>query len=310
MKRYATIIIFAASAAATWAQGRILPITEMPVSAEVLAAGNALHAATSTYIYADPGSVFNSESRWHAAYSAAILPSDDATHTFHVLSGAARFGRNAVFVGARYHDMGTMKTFIDNDMNETQQSSMSLRAYTADAGYARLLTKNIAAWATAGFASEKTSTTINAFRMAIGTDYSGRTTLAGKQLDYSAGLSASNLGRYSYSGKSGMLSPRIGIGGHAVWQTAPGQALALTVDGGMFMKTDDVKQSTELSAGIAYTAFNNYTLRLGGHTGDKDDYAAAGFSVAVKWFTIHATAKIPLRKDLDAAYMAGLAFNL
>ena len=140
--------------------------------------------------------------------------------------------------------------------------------------------------------------------------YLGHFELAGKPLSYSAGLSASNLGRYSYTGKSGMLSPRVGIGGNAVWQTAEGQSLALTVDGGMYMKTDDTKQSAELSGGIAYTAFSNYTLRIGGHTGDKDDYAAAGFSIAMKWITLHATAKIPLRNNLDAVYMAGLAVNL
>ena len=309
-KHAITLILLAASAVSASAQGRILPVTEMPVSAETLAAGNAMHSSTDTYIYADPALAFDSESRWHAVYSAALLPSNDGTHSLHTLSAAARFGSNAVFVGARYHDMGTMKTFVDNDMNETQHGSMSLSAYTVDAGYARLLTPNIAAWATAGLASEKTSATIFAVRMALGADYSGIASLAGKPLSYSAGLSASNLGRYSYTGKSGMLSPRVGIGGHAVWQTAEGQSLALTVDGGMYMKTDDTKQSAELSGGIAYTAFSNYTLRIGGHTGDKDDYAAAGFSIAMKWITLHATAKIPLRNNLDAVYMAGLAVNL
>lgn len=310
MKQYAIAIILSATAALAAAQGRILPITEMPSSPETLAAGNAAHAPSESFLYSTPGAVFHSPNRWHAAYSAALLPANDGTHSMHTLAAATRLGHNAFFLGGRYHAMGALHTFVDNNMNETSHDKLPLYAYTVDGGYARMFSPHLSAWATAGFASEHTATTINAFRAGIGADYAGQTALGRGQLNYKAGLSATNLGGYSYTGHSGMLSPRIGVGGHTAWLMAPGQTLALTIDGGLYMKTDDSKQSTELSGGFAYTAFSRYTLRVGGHTGDHDDYAAAGLSVALKGFTINAATTIPLHKDMDAIYMAGLTFEL
>lgn len=293
------------------AQSRMLPIIELPASAEALSMGGVYTGDQQTaWIYTNPTAVFNHAQTWTADYHLGFLPQNNGTSHLHTFHAAHRLGNHAVLVGSRYEDMGTLNTFVDDDMQEVSKEKMRLSSYRFDAGYTFRISRKWAVYTTVGYASERTLTTISGWMINLGINHVDSFTLSRLPLRYNLTLNGLQLGRYAYSGHHGWLSSRIGLGGNISMNIAPKQQLSVFLDAGTFLPSNGIKASTELSGGIAYTFLQMVSVRIGGHTGDKDDFLSCGFSVRYGTLSLHTGMSVPLHKEMHKTYMAGLQWDI
>lgn len=294
------------------AQSRILPVTESPSSPKSLSLGNSkMGNIDNAFIYNNPTALFYSTSK-AVDYSLGIIPSEsENTYLLHTLTTAYRNGKSAFFVGGRYLSMGSFDNWLNNDMEENSTlGKISFYSYTIDLGYAYKLNEAFSFYSTVGYVKEKTVASIWAYRVDLGSYYNGNGNLFNKDVTYSVGISAGNLGKYSYKSKTDFLSPNVRLGGSIMIPTASNQTIETFLDGGVFLPVADNKSTSFISIGFDYSFFKKYSLRIGGHSGDNDDFFSAGFGVKYKIFDFSFGSKIALRKDLENMYMLGLKVGI
>lgn len=307
MKRTLTTILLAVSIGSAAAQSRILPLGDMAASAASLASGGSRYADGDAAVYTRPSAAFGQDGSFGAGYSAAIIPSDGYTQTLHTLTAAWHGGRHAVVLGGRYWLQGKQDIFVDDNMGETADRSLTMRSYALDAGYAFAVSRSVHAYATVGYVAEKTLSTVGGVRATVGADYTCGGRLFGLEAKYVAGASVSNLGRYSGGGNSGSLSPRIGLGGSVELVPGSRQAISVNADAGMYLASGSAKSAAELAAGVGYTFLDCYTLRVGTHVGDHDNALTAGAEARIGPVSVSGGVRIAAASDVSNIYMVGLA---
>ena len=312
MRKQILTVILSGIAMCTLAQGRIIPLTDLPASASVLATANSRAGnQSSAYIYTNPAAMFGRDTKTEADYSFALQPvRKGPDYTVHTLTAAQRLGKNALFVGARYMNMGTLKTFVDENMQETERSPLALSSYTIDAGYARRLAARLAAYATIGYATQHTLTHISAWHAGIGIALTDSLHLGNRPLTYNLNAAATNLGRYAYGDNNGSLSPRLSLGGSTTLQLSPRQQLSLYIDAAQYLAAENEKPTTEISTALAYRFCRNYQLSTGTHFGDTDNFIATGLSTTFGMFTLNAAIKWPIQTGTNRLYMAELQIDI
>lgn len=312
MRVYIILILIASIALKAEAQSRILHVMESPSSPKSLSLGNTKMGRTDdAYIYNNPSALFATNSKT-ADYSLGIIPSEDNnTYTLHTLTAGYGNNKSAFLAGGRFLSMGTFDDWLDNNMTEdVSRKKVSFYSYTIDLGYAYKFSNKVSAYSTIGYTREETISSIWAYRVDVGSNYNGNCTLLNRNIEYSVGISAGNLGKYFYKGKSDFLSPNIKLGGSVHIPTASEQILAVFIDGGAFLPVSDNKSSSSLSVGADYSFLKKYAIRFGGHTGDNDDFLSAGFGIKYQIFDLSFGSKIALRKDLNNMYMLGLKVEI
>ncbi|MBO5627237.1 MAG: hypothetical protein J5953_15815 [Prevotella sp.] len=304
------VLGLAVSCLAAFGQGRILPITETTTSALSLATGGThLGSQTASLLYTNP-TVALDLNRFEADYSLTYMPTDGENILLHAPSVAVRTGKGAVLLGMRYMAMGTLNLVVDQQMQEITDKTIHMKSYTFDAGYAHPITRHLSAFATVGYATEKTAANVHGFYGSLGANYSDSTYLGKKKLDYTAGLSVSNLGGYSYDDEQGRLSPRVAVGGSMRLATARSQYLHLYAEAAHFFKSGKADGCSECVAGLGYTLFENYTLLAGGHSGDGNPAVTAGFMARFNSIVISIATRFGIQKDQNNSYMASVMLQL
>lgn len=294
------------------AQSRILPILESPTSPKSLSMGSSkMGNVDNAFVYNNPTALFYSVSKT-ADYSLGIIPSEgENTYLLHTLTTAYRNRKSAFFAGGRYLSMDSFDNWLNSDMQEdVARGKMNFYSYTIDLGYAYKLNESFSLYFTIGYIKEKTVASIRAYRVDVGSYYNGNSNLFNKDVFYSVGISVGNLGKYSYNDKADFLSPSFRLGGSILIQTASDQTLETFLNGGIFLPVADNKSASFISIGFDYSFFKKYSLRIGGHSGDNDDFFSAGFGIKYKIFDFSFGTKIALRKDLENIYMLGLKVGI
>lgn len=306
----ATLLFTALSAETLHAQGRPMPLAELPAAAEVLATGNTVRGAVhGSYIYTNPASVFASGTTRGIDARFGFLSLNHRTQTLQTVTADWRVGKNAFFFGTRYWDMGSVDTFVGLNMQQTAHKKVTLDALRVDGGYARQLSDRLAFFAVTGYASERGVTTQTAWQNSLGIQYTDSATVASLPLHYTASAAAQNVGFVHYRHTTKMLSPRLSAGGSMALTLSTAHAITLYADAGYYPKVDAVKASTDIGAGIRYTLLQRYSLAAGHHAGDNDNYWTAGASAAVGRFTIDAAAQFPHSQEQGKLYLVGVRFN-
>ncbi len=296
----------------TKAQSRILPVLETPSSPQSLSLGGVrMGDINQAYLYNNPTFLFHNASK-SVDYSLGFIPSEGRqTYLFHTFTTAYRYKKSAFFLGGRYLTMGSLDDWFNNDYEKNSSlGKIDFYSYSLDVGYAYKPNQSFSFYSTAGYAEEKTVSSIRAYRMDFGASYEGTGKLFRAEMPYSIGLSVANLGKYSYKDQSDFLAPNVRLGGSVSIVTVTRQTMQVFVDGGAFLPVGENDFSSFFSGGVDYCFLNTYSLRIGGHTGDKDDFLSAGFGVKYRAFNVSLGAKIPLRKDLNSMYMLGLKMDI
>ncbi|MBR6286389.1 MAG: hypothetical protein IKR18_05270 [Bacteroidaceae bacterium] len=301
-KRLYTQLLLTALPLLALAQGRILPVDDLPGSAASCAHGG------SSFVLSEAGNIYSgiftssliADGTTEAGYSLGLIDGKSYSMSFHTITAAHRSGNNVVMAGARYFAQGKIDRMVDIDMKPVE-GSIRLYSYTADVGYAHVF-NSLTLSATIGVASEKTTSQLNAYRASIGATYSGKIS----SIDYLIGAGVRDAGMYSVAGKSKALAPLLHAGGAVVLPLSANHQFGLNVDGGVYVESDNSKTSPTLSGGLDYTFMRNYTLRVGGHTGDDDNYMGTGLSVRLGRCVVDAAAKIAFEEGLSNCYMFGI----
>lgn len=310
MKIYILSFLMLSVAINAEAQSRVLSILESPTSPKSLSMGNSrMGNMDNAFVYNNPTALFNSTSK-NADYSLGFIPTDDDTYLFHTLTAGYKTGKSGLMVGARYLSMGAFDNWLDADMEDKPLGKIHFYSYTIDLGYAYKLNEAFSFYSTAGYAEEKTISCIRAYRFELGSYYNGNNMLFNKNIDYSIGFSAANLGKYIYHGNSDFLAPNIRLGGSALMPTVANQSIELFLESGVFLPVSDNKFTSSFSAGIDYSFYEKYSFRVGGHCGDQDDFLSAGFGIKYSIFDFSFGSKIALRNDLNDMYMVGLKVKI
>jgi len=318
MKRIFTLLYIYTAAICANAQGRILPITDICGSPEAMALGSSRTVHTSSaFIFTNPLAAFDAESnnemgenstfnepnstfnirnsKFDLAYSLGFIDLSDSFRPVHSLSASYAKGRHSVMAGARFYDMGSIKTFVNDDMQETPRDAVSCKSYLLEAGYAYRFTRNIAAFATIGYAKENALTDVSAYRASIGAEYANLIRMGSRNAAYNITLAAANIGRYSYAESDGNLSPSLTLGGSLLMPIASQQSLRINAEGTMFMQSGDSPSTTQASLGITYR-LQRLAFMVGGHTGDGLNCASAGIAYHFNHATISAACQLPFHQ--------------
>lgn len=310
MKIYILLFIILFTAIGAKAQSRILPVLESPTSPKSLSLGNSkMGNMDISFIYNNPTAIFSS-APINADYSLGFIPSDEYTYKFHTLSGGYRRGKSGFMIGGRYLSMGAYDSWLNDNMETEPLGKIRFYSYTIDLGYAYKLDDTFSFYSTMGYAEEKTISSIRAYRLDVGINYNRNNTLFGKNIDYSVGLSVANLGRYTYHNNSDYMAPDIRLGGSVLMPTAANQNIELFIEGNAFLPVSDNKFSSSFACGVDYSFYRKYSLRVGGHCGEQDDFFSAGFGIKYSIFDLSFGSKISLRKDLNNIYMVGLKISI
>lgn len=337
MKKHMSLFIIMLSIAFQIdAQTRVLPIFESPTSPTSLSLGNVrMGDLKNSFIYNNPTAGFMltkelassndlssmdnnyflsknyTSPRFKTAdYSLGILPMNGDTHLLHTLTAGYYTNKSGFLIGGRYLSMGSIDSWLDEDMNNQTLGKKRFFSYTVDLGYTYCLNDKFSFYSTLSYAREKLVNNIDAYRLNIGGYYNGKNYLIGRQVNYSLGVAVDNVGMYSYSKKSKALAPDLKLGGSLLIPTIENQSMGLFIEENMYMPVSDNKFASSFSAGVDYTLLSKYSLRIGGHTGEHDDFLSAGFGIKYKIFDLNFGAKFALDQDLDNIYMVGLGIGL
>ncbi|HEY9551330.1 MAG TPA: hypothetical protein VIQ97_03495 [Prevotella sp.] len=288
------------------AQGRRMPLADVPVSPYALGVGNAAKGhVPGSYVYGSKAAILYTDNKAsEAEYAFGLVDNATERYMLHTVSGAHHFGHNAIMGGLRYYSMGSIDRMVDVNLQPVG-GKKRFYTYSADLGYARALDSHWGVYATLNVATEKIISTMNAYGMELGGSFAGRV----KTVDYMLGLSVSRLGAYAYNGKSGLLSPLVSGGGSVSVPFSSLHRVSILVDGGVYIPVKEAKTAATFGGGIDYTLHDTYSLRVGGHTGEDDNYLSAGIGVRVGRFTLDVAAKLALEQGLANMYMAGLRVN-
>lgn len=280
---------------------------EIPVSADALALGNAIHGISNTsYIYTNPLCFLKHGKSWSTDYSMVVIPTDDIVGTLHSVTAAYKWSNQALLVGGRYYNMGKMETFVDDDMQEMSKKELyRLYSYTFDIGYTVNIFEKFSIYINTGYVQEKTLTKIQAFRSNFGADYFNSW---GDKIDYTLGLYIRNCGKFYYNNHNEFLSPCIGLGGNMEWSPFTRHKLLACLDVGIYTPTGVMKKETEVNGGIGYS-YNNISLRVGGFWSNSADYLAASLCYRWRMFGVSVATSFPFHKENNNLYSVGLQFE-
>lgn len=303
IKKYYIFILFTTLATATMAQGRRMPLADVPISPYALSVGNATKGhVPGCYVYGSQATIlYTPNGTSSAEYAFSLVDNATTNYTLHTVSAAHHFERNAIMGGLRYYSLGSIDRMVDINLQPVA-GPKHFYTYSAELGYAHSLSNHWSAYATMTIATEKIISTMNAYGVTFGGSYVGKW----KTSDYMLGVSLSQLGIYSYNGKSGMLTPSVSGGGSLSTTIGHIHRLTILADGGVYLPTSEEKVAATFGGGIDYTLCGAYSLRVGGHTGEDDNYLSASMGVRIGIFTFDVAAKFALAQGLANMYMAGL----
>ena len=310
MKQLIAILLLSTAATGTLhAQGRPMPLLELPASPEVLATGNTARGEVhGNYLYTNPAAVFGASKPRGVDARFGILSVNNRTQTFQSVSADYRVGKNAFFLGTRYWNIGSVNTFVGLNMQQTAHKKVSLDAFRIDVGYARALTPRWTAFIATGYANERGVTTQTAWQNTLGVQYADSTQVAQLPVRFAASVAAQNVGVVHYRHHTKALAPRLSAGGSIVLKPQSNHSFALYADAGFYPKMGGAQSAADLGAGIRYTLLRRYSLAAGHHTGDNDNYWTAGASVALGAFTLDAAAQLPHHREQGKLYLMGVRF--
>lgn len=310
MKIYILPVFMLFIVAEVEAQSRILPVSELPTSSQSLSLGNVrMGNMNSALIYNNPTAIFDS-TPINDDYSLGFIPSGDDTYLFHTLTAGYKRGKSGFVVGGRYLSMGSFDNWLNTDMADEPLGKIRFYSYTLDLGYAYKLNESFSFYSTMGYVEEKTTSAVRAYRLDVGSYYKANSLLFDKEIDYSIGLEVGNIEKYTYSGNSDFLAPNARLGASAMTETVANQSIGVFVEGGVFLPVANNEFASSFAAGIDYSFFKKYSISLGGHTGEQDDFLSAGFGVKYSLFDFSFGTKIALLNDLNDMYMLGLKIGI
>ncbi len=287
------------------AQGRRFAVLDLPGSAVSLAHGG------STFSYADGGNIYANPS-WNTecsmrenvvSYSLGWINQKSSKPTFHTLTAAHRQQNSMIMLGARYYAQGTLNNLLDDNMQPVE-GSIHMYSYTIDLGYAHKF-HHFSIYTTLGLASEKTVTQTNSYRIGLGASYANHY----KKATYQIGIGLRDLGIVSTHNANKSLSPLIHAGGAIALQVNQNHNIAVNVDGGLYPTVEYAKQTSTLAGGIDYQLYHHYTIRIGGHIGDDDNYLAPGLGLSFGKINVDGTIKLTLEDDGVNYGMIGINYN-
>src|SRR3712207_325057 len=139
-KKYYIFILFTALATATMAQGRRMPLADVPVSPYALSVGNAAKGyVQGCYVYGSQAAILYTPNNTSSAEYAFLLVDNATTnYTLHTVSAAHHFGRSAIMGGLRYYSMGSIDRTVDINLQSVAGPKRSY-TYSADLGYAHAI---------------------------------------------------------------------------------------------------------------------------------------------------------------------------
>ncbi|MCR4774565.1 MAG: PorV/PorQ family protein [Prevotella sp.] len=316
-KKAAIAIMIAISGLTAKAQNRVLPIMELPASTEVLSLGGATTGnSTNAFIYSNPTALFtnldNNFKKPEIDYSYGRIEKVADKSSYHTASIAYKLNeRHALMFSMRYHDMGSISTFIDENMQEQDMDKEDIYAMAYDFGYTTRFSNHFSAFISIGYASENITssngkhssyTLDKTIKARLGACYTDSISIADKPMKYNIIIQANNLGNYWYKDEERNenihhpLSTRIGLGGNINTDLAPKHDIALTLDGGCYMKSGNSKQEKELAGGVTYRYIHKYAISFGGHIGDNNNFLTAGANVKARNATFGFATVLPLKR--------------
>lgn len=304
-KLYSTVALTVV-ALSVHAQGRRMAIVDMPVSAVSLAHGGGVFGFSErALVYADPSVGFDdTQTTMCANYAFGLVDGAGGSMGLHTLGLSHRSGKHLLMGGARYFAQGKTGPVLDINMKPVADA-MRLYSYGVDVGYVHTMGR-FAIYGILGMISEKTDVQDNAYRLGIGMAFHGQKGL----MRYKLNLAVRDLGGVGTGDRWQILSPLLHGGGALRLATARNQELDVTLDSGVYLPSGKSKVSGMLSGGVDYTLAKRYSLRLGGHAGDHDDYLGAGLGVRVGRIAFDAAVRLTAKDGASHLYMAGVQVDL
>ncbi|MTG97611.1 PorV/PorQ family protein [Myroides sp. BIT-d1] len=289
-------------------QQRGLPVLETPGSAESLAKGlTTMARASQAFIYSNPASIFNTNTKFNTSYSVGLLPTQDKNMSLHSIATAYQRDRSAFFMGARYFSMGSITEQWDSEMNPIDQGKkLDFYSYTLDLGYAYRISNSFTGYTKLGFANQRVISNFKAYYLTLGIFYSGNI----HQGIYSLGVEVSNLGFDKYKDKTKSLPSLLKLGGSILLPTFENHQIEIASNYGLYMPVDDYVAKSHFNMGVNYIFLDKYSISTGGHIGENNDYLTTGLGLKYQSFRFNIASKIAMRQDLENIYMLDIGYSL
>ena len=307
VKILSVVVLLLSAAFDIHAQGRYMPIYDLPASASSLSLGSVtMGCVPNANVYSNVSALLHDDSpSTHVAFDYGLTDNKETdNYGLYSLTASHHSDKDVIAAGVRYYAMGGMQHTVDANLN-VNNDKLRFYSYSVDVAYARAI-GSFSVEGTVGIASEKAIHQTNAFRVNVSGYYNGHIS----STRYCVGLGIRDLGRAYANNTSHSLSPLIHAGGSAGIPTFAKQQLDVFLDLGAYMPAGDNKTERNLSGGLAYNFNSRFSIRTGGHLGDHDNFYTTGLGVCLGPVALDLAAKIKSASDQSNILMAGISLKL
>ncbi len=289
---------------------RPMPILENPTSSSVLGLGNTQSPLSSDVsLYSNSTSFLKSNKNLSVSYELGIAGIEKQNQSFHTTSIGFKDTKNAFWIGFNYQDLGKIRTFVDENMQEIKHSSIKLDGLRLDLKYAHLFSDKWIGHIHTTYAIQKDFSTQKSWSMQLGLQYQDSLHILSKDIAFSVYTLANNIGGFTAYRKTEALSPTLSLGTTATFPTFTHQYLSIVVQGNYLSSFRTSPSTISFGGGLQYNIYNKYKLNLGGYKEEGYEYITGGASFTYSNLIFVASSKIPLQINLKNFYSLGIKYS-
>lgn len=293
-----------------WGQNRPMPILENPTSSSVLSLGNTQSSLSSDIsLYSNSTSFLKGSRNLSVSYELGIAATEKQNQSFHTTSIGFKDARNAFWAGFNYQELGNIKTFVDENMQEINRSSIKLEGLRLDFKYAHLFSDKWIGHIHTTYAIQKDFSTQKSWSIQLGLQYQDSLHILSKDIAYSVYTLANNIGGFTAYRKTEALSPTLSLGTTATLPIFARQYLSFVMQGNYLSSFRSLPSTISFGGGLQYNIHNKYKLNLGGYKEERYDYITGGASFTYSNLIFVASSKIPLQINLKNFYSLGIKYS-
>lgn len=256
----------------TNAQTRSLAVLEAPADARAAAMGGvSLMSTDRSYLYINPGSIFDTDKRITATASGILYPKYegvDGRLMNGTLSAGWRFlDRHVLYAGFRYQ--GGLSFANVQGQFDPEGKKVSPFDWTVDLGYAFKINENFSAFATGSFIQSYTGRAAYGGAFGIGANYITPLQLGKYDSKMNVAMRVADFGTPVYYGKDGYSMPsKVELTADLATSFNQDHKLGVVL-GGRYYFLPANAQVVQGNIGAEYTLFNIASLRAGYQIGGR-----------------------------------------
>lgn len=297
MKRKSILLLVAVIAAKVLvAQDRALPFLEMNPDVRTLGMGNAyMGHSDQGYLYTNPTSMFQLDSKFAGSYSVGYLPTIDKNRQFfHAAALGAKVADNHLLsVGFRY--LGGLEV-QQTDENGAHRAFYP-KDFSIDVAYAMQFNQHFSAYLSGGYVRSYIGKNANLPIWGAGAYYNDEAQSC--PIRYSLGAEVRNLGgkfRYGKDGSLNNLPTSVAIGGNSMYTFNDKHKVNLALMG-LYYAHPSYSQKYEGRLGLEYIALEKISLRSGYNFRGANSCFTVGLGYKISCLSVNVGYMVNLSKN-------------